>query len=562
MKSLSALFLAVLAFAPPLLAGPFGEQESNQGRETVLDRITHIEKELLPEVPRLPRLCDLLDLKKNRVEVGDCRLYVEEEGKGMPLVLVNGGPGGTHHYFHPHFTRAKDFARVIYYDQRGCGLSGYKRGMKYTMDQAADDLDNLRKALKIERWVVLGHSYGGLLAQYYAMKYPQSAAGLVLVGSSLGTGDQLKPTRQYDYISQEERTKMQEISKGISLLAKEKNLSEEDALALRVFNNMINGDWKRQNFYRPSREDLARKALYEWNHDRSFRGDINGSINKIDLKGAFQDCPIPTLIMEGTWDLTWNVDKPGILHKNHPGAKLVMFQKSSHNPFEDEPEIFFTELKDFIGHLPSIRDEQYSDWRRYLEQWKISTADPLLISEMTAQEALAVEEYNRIRDEILQGKRYEDMSTPLGALLSYLSALHFRDFEAYSRLRPGVDLDQEGKPVKVKEETLAQYEEWYIEKNILRVPSPPENPSALELWPIYIADESGKEWEQAFVFVFWERKWRWAGNSYRDWRKAKDFFLNYFLNRIENLKKQNSILSDLDYSDRPATNSKSLSTNE
>jgi len=547
-KYLSALFLAILVFAPPKPAGPIEKQESNQGRETVLDRITHIEKELMTEIPQLPRLCGLLDLKKSRVEVGDCQLYVEEEGKGMPIVLINGGPGGTHHYFHPHFTGAKDFARVIYYDQRGCGLSDYKRGMKYTVGQAADDLDNLRKALNIEKWVVLGHSYGGLLAQYYVTNYPQSAAGLVLVGSSLGTGDQLKPTRQYDYFSQEERKKMREISKEISQLAKEKNLSEEDALALLVFNNMNNGDWKRQNFYRPSREELARKALYEWNYDRKFRDDINGSVNKIDLKGAFQNCPIPTLIMEGTWDLTWNIDKPGILHENHPGAKLVMFQKSSHNPFEDEPEKFFTELKDFIGHLLRIKDEQYFDWKRYLEKWNKATADPMLASEMTVQEAQAVEEYNRIRNEILEGKRYEDLSTPLRALLSYLSALHFRDFEAYGRLRPGIDLDQEGKPIKVKEETLARFEGWFIESKILRAPLPPENPEALELWPIYIADESGKEWEQAFVFIFWEGKWRWAGNSYSDWRKAKEFFLKYFLDRIENLKKQNSITSSLDYS--------------
>ena len=44
------------------------------------------------------------------------------------LVLIHGGPGGTHHYFHPWFSRAAGFARIIYYDQRGCGLSEFAPG--------------------------------------------------------------------------------------------------------------------------------------------------------------------------------------------------------------------------------------------------------------------------------------------------------------------------------------------------------------------------------------------------------------------------------------------------
>jgi hypothetical protein len=199
--------------------------------------------------------------------------------------------------------------------------------------------------------------------------------------------------------------------------------------------------------------------------------------------------------------------------------------------------LFFSELKDFLGHLPRISAEQSARWQRDLEKREKDMADPMLASKVTAQEAQAVEEYHRIHKEILEGKRYEDQSTPLRALSSYLSALHFRDFEAYGRLRPGIDLDQEGKPVKVDEKALARFEGWFLESKILRAPVPPENPGPLELWPVYIADESGKDWEQAYVFVFWEGQWRWAGNSYNDWRKAKEFFLKYFQGRIENLKK-------------------------
>ncbi len=288
----------------------------------------------------------------------------------MPIVLLHGGPGATHHYFHPHFSRARKFSRVITYDQRGTGISDYVKGEGYSLPQAAADLDNLRLALGIKKWVVLGHSYGGLLAQYYATKYPENLAGLVLVGSSLGVDAPLMPSRQYDYLSKEEMEKMREIRTKIGELMKEKKIPPEKMMEILVFNNHINGDWKRQSYYRPSVDDLARMALYEWKHASDFRADMGGSMGLVDLEGAFKSCPIPTMIMEGKWDLTWNTDKPGILQKNHPGSQLIMFENSSHNPFQDEPEKFFRALQDFIWSLPDISTEQIKQWKDDLEEWK------------------------------------------------------------------------------------------------------------------------------------------------------------------------------------------------
>jgi len=166
------IFSIVMTF---LLSGCRSDKfPSNEGRETVLDRTVYIEDSLVTELPQVEKWCDRLSLKKNLVNVGDCELYVEEEGKGIPIVLLHGGPGSTHHNFHPYFSHAKKFARIIYYDQRGCGISDYERGDRYTIDQAVQDLESLRKYLNINQWIVLGHSYGGLLAQYYATQHPES----------------------------------------------------------------------------------------------------------------------------------------------------------------------------------------------------------------------------------------------------------------------------------------------------------------------------------------------------------------------------------------------------
>ena len=272
----------------------------------------------------------------------------------MPIVLISGGPGNSHHGFHPHFGRAASFSQVIYYDQRGCGCSDYKPGSGYSVDQAVDDLNKLREALKIDRWVLLGWSYGGALAQLYTLKHPEHTAGLVLVGATdAGSHLQLQPTRQHLYFSPEE-------SKRIAAIYRDKSLPEDKL----VYNIHLNGDWKRQNFYKPAQEELARMARYEWKHDSAFRESICATFGEFDFRGLFEGCPVPSVILEGKYDLTWGADKAEKFHACHPGAKLVMFDRSGHGPFMDEPDKFFSVLREFMRSLPGKDAAKIAAWKK------------------------------------------------------------------------------------------------------------------------------------------------------------------------------------------------------
>lgn len=338
----AAILLPLLWPAVALMGADAGRGKEQDGsanqRETVLDRKAHIKAGITKEVPPAPSLCEgIAGLAAKSLDIGDGKLYCEEEGQGIPLVLLNGGPGCTHHIFHPAFSRGKEFARVIYYDQRGTGRSDADNtGEKYTVKQAVDDLDNLRKALHVDRWVVLGHSYGGFLAQCYALEYPESLLGLVLVAASTGARGVETGTRQYEYISKEEMAKIRSIFAT-------KNLP----LDVLVYNTHLNGDWKRQAYYRPTLDELARMARYEWKPAPGFRETIGPDMSRIDLTGKFADFEVPTLMLEAKWDLTWKADKPERFHKNHPNARLVVFEQSGHSPFADESEKFFTLLREF-----------------------------------------------------------------------------------------------------------------------------------------------------------------------------------------------------------------------
>jgi proline iminopeptidase len=365
MKKLSLITYLLLIAAITIHA-----QQINDKRESIHDRIIFIEPKLIREIPKAPRLCDQLPLKKQRINVGDCTLYVEEEGSGTPLVLINGGPGGTHHGFHPWFGRAAKYARVIYYDQRGCGLSDYTPGKDgYSVEQATDDLEAIRKALKIEKWIVLGYSYGGFLAQYYTLRYPASVSGLVLLGASPGLLTSMGASREEQFFSDQERDRIREINKELNELIGADKISREEYMKLLVYNNHLNGDWKRQQYYKPSTEKFAQIALYEWVHDNNFNAIMNQSASKIDLTGAFAANPIPTLILEGKWDLTWSEQKKDMLKANHPRSRMVVFENAAHGIYDEETEKFFSVLRDFVTTLSPVDQNNLEVFRGKIAEW-------------------------------------------------------------------------------------------------------------------------------------------------------------------------------------------------
>jgi proline iminopeptidase len=364
---LTYLLLVPIAALPPTGIASAVAQD----HLSILDSVVHLEERIHTEIPPTPRWEERLGLTARLVSVGDARLYVEEEGRGIPLVLINGGPGGTHHGFHPWFGRARDFARVIYYDQRGTGLSDYEPGESgYSVEQAVNDLDALRRSLGIDSWVLLGFSYGGFLAQYYTATYPENVRGLVLVGASPGLWADLGESRQHDFITPAETQRMREIRARLQQLSEDESWTQRKHLELLVYNNHLNGDWKRQHFYRPTGERSAQIALYEWVHDGDFNSVMSQSQEKVDLSGAFDVNPIPTLILEGKWDLTWGDEKPTLLSRNHPNARMVVIEGAGHSIFNENPEAFFADLERFLREIAPPDPAELESFQEHLSTWR------------------------------------------------------------------------------------------------------------------------------------------------------------------------------------------------
>jgi proline iminopeptidase len=363
-------FLALVACTIPLVLA------AQAPRESILEGKANLERNLVQKVPEVPRLCDTLGIKGRKVDIGGCSLYVEEEGQGAPLVLINGGPGGTHHGFHPWFHQAADFAHVIYYDQRGCGLSDWEPGSGYTVEQAVGDLEALRQKLGYDRWTVLGWSYGGFLAQLYAIRYPEHTSGIVLVGACPGLARDFGSLEDR-FLTKEEQSRYKDVMSALRETRLREHLDDQTYSALLLFNLTLNGDWKRQGFYRPTREEAARTARYEWNHPPGFNQVLNQGMSNYNLAGAFVGFPAPTLILEGRWDLSWGEGKREALLANHPGARMRIFERAAHATFNEEPQAFFQELRQFQTCLPAADPALLAAYQAHVAPWREQINHPV-----------------------------------------------------------------------------------------------------------------------------------------------------------------------------------------
>jgi len=329
-------------------------------RECVLDRKVHVEKELIAEIPKIAPLCDQLPgLSKQRVDLPGVTLYCEQEGEGPPLVLLHGGPGATHHEFHPAMSKFRGFARLIYYDQRGCGQSEYKPGKGYSVDQAVDDLHHLRQALKLSKWFVLGHSYGGALAQCLR---GQVSGGLV--GADPGRLGRARPGQDgadaavrlhVGRGAQEDRR----VALGRRLLGPAADLQclsqrrLETAVVLSALGRGV----------RPHRlVRVEAGSRFQRRHERRFA--------EVRLSRGFRRVSHPHADRRGR--MGSDVEHRQARKAARPVAAGDAGRDRSRGPqpFADQPEEFARLLKRFLSERPPISDADVARWKDRLLAWK------------------------------------------------------------------------------------------------------------------------------------------------------------------------------------------------
>ncbi|HEV8505568.1 MAG TPA: alpha/beta fold hydrolase [Chitinophagaceae bacterium] len=114
------------------------------------------------------------------------RLFVKRSGTGCPVLFVHGGPGSNSFYFEKEggdvFSK---IVQIIYLDQRGCGRSDSAMNGDYSLGRVVKDFDEVRQKLGYKQWIVMAHSFGGILATQYATNYLPTIKAMVYLNCTV-----------------------------------------------------------------------------------------------------------------------------------------------------------------------------------------------------------------------------------------------------------------------------------------------------------------------------------------------------------------------------------------
>jgi proline iminopeptidase len=288
------------------------------------------------------------------VSVLDKQIWCEVAGDGEPLVLIPGGGGGSHDYYHPFLSPLSKKFRVIYYDGFGRGKSQRAASPgEYSFARDVEELEALRQALGLQKFNLYGHSYGGFVAQAYAIKYPQWVRRLILSNTFVSGADYQASN---DFVNSAIQQFYPEAWDRIVALRKKGRLASSPELgqvSAEIFASML------AQFYFYDPKNIARLAPFsEHNFNAAEYYAIVGAdadftigppLASWNAASGLAALPMPILILSGRAD---GVILPRLarhLVQAAPRARYVMFEKSGHFPFIEENPQYLTELSRFLS---------------------------------------------------------------------------------------------------------------------------------------------------------------------------------------------------------------------
>jgi proline iminopeptidase len=264
-------------------------------------------------------------------------LYYRTAGNGNPVLILSGGPGDDCDYMEPVALEIAKSAQAILLEQRGTGRSIPPVIDKTTINLAVylDDIEALRTQLKLERWTLVGHSAGGLLAMYYAAAHPDRIDKLVLLDSAPIASEFIGPLQDniLDRLSPAERQRLTELQK----------LTTPDALgeAAQIQANAL-------FFDRQVGTETARRIGQSWHPEiGQLLGNEISPSSGYDLRPRLKDFDRPVLVLNGRQDpmdpLMAYQTSAAFMH-----STLRFIRRAGHFPWVEQDKSFYEVLDSFL----------------------------------------------------------------------------------------------------------------------------------------------------------------------------------------------------------------------
>lgn len=265
--------------------------------------------------------------------------YVRVFGEGEPILLINGGPGMNSNGFEGLASTLTDNYQVILYDQRGTGKSVMENPSpsSLTLGMMAADIEMIRIALEIDEWVVMGQSFGGILAYYYASKYPTRIRGMIQ--SSSGGMDL---AIRGNVLIQDRLTAMQRDS--LSYYQNLVNIGETEYLPkvrqFLAYAYVVDDSHAPQIANRLAEANMEINQMV-WN---------NMAANEYDVKQEMLSFQSPVLIIQGELDVV-DIKLAETAHAILPESTLRIVPRSGHYGWVENPDYYYGEIYSFLSNL-------------------------------------------------------------------------------------------------------------------------------------------------------------------------------------------------------------------
>ena len=280
-----------------------------------------------------------------RIEVDGYGIVTYSYGSGENvLFLLNGGPGLPCDYLRdPHIFLAEEGYRIVAFDQLGCGNSDRPDDPSlWNIARYVEEVETVRKALGLEKFHLLGQSWGGWLSIEYALTYPDAIQSLVLANTC---GDLPHLTTELN------RMRDALGSETVAMMLHHESMETIDHPEYQAAITILNyrhvcrlKEWPSSLLASVNDWNMGPYGTMQGPNEFLYIGNLK-DWNRISEMARLK---MPTLIITGTHD---EIGPACALrmHNALPNSKVVVFPNSSHVPFYEEPEDYFAALRSFLS---------------------------------------------------------------------------------------------------------------------------------------------------------------------------------------------------------------------
>ena len=299
---------------------------------------------------------NLYPIEQGFVDANGVLIYYMTVGRGAPLMIVHGGPGASHDYFLPYLLPLARHNQLIFIDERGSGKSERLAEIsEYTVENMAADCEVVRETLGLGKISILGHSYGGVVAQAYAFKHQKNLTHLILASTFSSTQELNQAlAKEKAAMPEDKRKRLEELERS-GLFGKgepwERGRYPEEYAKLAWGTGYF--PWLYQNHPDPNYNPVDGNtnnswALYRemWGSDGEFV--VDGNLKQVEWVDRLSTIKVPTLIIVGDHDESDPVMSQE-MHAKIEGSTLVIVPRSGHMTFVDQPALFVKTVTDFVN---------------------------------------------------------------------------------------------------------------------------------------------------------------------------------------------------------------------